>query len=177
MEVISVALAAIALLVSIGVAIGQRREHRATDNLTVALAVLQEFREPDFVTVRHRVLRELKRRPADGAEQGFAALDDSLRVDALAVSHFFDHVGVLVAHRLVDRTAVVGFIGDSIVSCWLALRPYIDGERTSRGDYQEYFEILATIVRRTPPSEIRRRLHRRYGTGRGARGKIGRARG
>ena len=148
-NVISIVLSVVALLVSVTFARRQLRAARNSDSVAVVLELLGEFRDPEMREARGRVLTQLNDKTV-GSTAGLAELPEDLRDGALRVSHFFDHVGLLVAHDLVPADPLVGFFGRGAMNCWDKLRPYILAERARRlqggyasGEYVPYFEAFA----------------------------------
>ena len=155
MELLSIIVSIIALLLSILVAIKQSHDAKSSDSVSAVLELFAEFRKPELVEARQTVIHKLS---VDNycPEVGLYGLPDEVKHSALSVSHFFDHVGVLVAHNLVNREAIIGWIGDSAIYCWDSLFPYIVAERKIRNaPYQEYFELLYEAIQKNPPSRIR----------------------
>ena len=79
---------------------------------------------------------------------------------------FYDNLGALVAHDIIDLEPVAGYLGGSVMDCWTKLAPLVRGEREQRmirgsGDpdrWQDYFENLDALVREHGPERARREL-------------------
>lgn len=94
---------------------------------------------------------------------GFRELhpDDQIRVKH--VSHFYDHIGLVIAHKIVSEKLLTSFMGESAKITWDILEPFILKERElfgpkTNGEYQMFFEDLVARVIENPPHEIRKKL-------------------
>jgi hypothetical protein len=68
------------------------------------------------------------------------------------LSHYFDHLGVLVQSRVVRPKPVAIYIGGSIGEAWKVLEPYIQSERShSSTRYQVNFEYLFLLTNGLTP--------------------------
>ncbi|MFI7413634.1 hypothetical protein ACIBU0_33760 [Streptomyces sp. NPDC049627] len=66
------------------------------------------------------------------------------------VGLFYDDIGKLVAHGIVDERLILGAYGDAIPGTWDTLAPYICAEREKhRNLSMVYFEDLAHRAGRT----------------------------
>ena len=150
-----------ALVVSVVTALRQQRASESSNAVTVILDVFREFRSPEMVKARRYVMQRLDPAVYDPCK-GMDGLPADLKYQAIRISHFFDQLGVLVAHDLVSRDAIVGFLGGSVLSSWDKLSPYIRGDRQVRNaEYQEYFEMLTNICGRDNPKSVLDRVRRR----------------
>ena len=124
----------------------------------LAIDLLREFRHDSMV--RRRLHKELHAYPATN---GFESIDDpELQQLARSMSHWYDNVGLLVAHGMVSPEYVAGFLGHSAIDSWNLLERFIKREQEVRpaGDYQDYFEYLVRIRFEGDlrPEELRRRV-------------------
>lgn len=93
--------------------------------------------------------------------QGIAGLPDDIRGGIRDLAWFYDNLGVLVHHGVVDIRPVSGYLGGSVTYCWGKLEPFIDAERVKRSTspdpqrWQVYFEMLAAEVTNMPPEKAR----------------------
>jgi hypothetical protein len=80
---------------------------------------------------------------------------------------YYDNLGALVAHKIVDIEPIAGYLGGSVVDMWTALEPLVRAERNLRlsasdpARWQLYFEHLALHVHKVPPAKSRPSLPRR----------------
>jgi hypothetical protein len=105
------------------------------------LEFLSQYRDTE--ADRRFIIRELQK--AAEPELGISELPEGIRQRVVNVSHYLDHLGVLVDRELVDATVVYGFMGPSVVRLWSILSPYIEAEaeRRREAEYQDYFRRLA----------------------------------
>ncbi|MFG1646706.1 hypothetical protein ACGFMK_41070 [Amycolatopsis sp. NPDC049252] len=90
--------------------------------------------------------------------QGLACLPLEQQVLVRDLAWYYDNVGALVLHDVVDLEPVAGYLGGSIIDTWEKMCPLIEAERAKRADsgsadpgrWQEYFQYLYNLV------EIRR---------------------
>ena len=76
---------------------------------------------------------------------------------------FYDNLGALVAHGVIDIEPVSGYLGGSVISVWERLEPVVLAERARRAGngmpdpnrWQEYFENLYHLVREVPADRSR----------------------
>ena len=110
--------------------------------------LLREFREPSFTITRHKIKKTLfDENPNNG--NGFAAIrEEELRLQVIAVVHYFDQLGLLVSEKLILAKDVSRFMGKAVEDMWKALLPYIQEERTREGGspmYGRNFDELASV--------------------------------
>jgi len=141
-------LAVLALLISLlslfAAVVTARRQallaQRAND-ASALVELFREYRSQPLASARRNVRDHIKEW---APENGVEGLPDDVRY----LLWFFDNLGVLVAHGVVESGPVIGWLGGSAVSMWDLLQPFILAERTNRprgldpNRYQEYFENL-----------------------------------
>jgi hypothetical protein len=156
LSVLAVAISLVALILSAWSAkIAQR-----ASSLAFALNLLKEFRDPEAVAARRYVFTELRKEFSP--DLGFRNLPEQAQTNVHSASLLCDHIGLCVAHNLVDQTIVAGFVGDSVQRLWSILDPYVRQERQLlqadgfSPEYLEYFEDLAVRLQRQSPSRSRR---------------------
>jgi hypothetical protein len=80
---------------------------------------------------------------------GVDALPDAVR----QLMWFYDNLGLLVVHGVVEPDPVISFVGGSAMWAWERLEPFIRAERATSDEptgghhYQEYFENLVLLAR------------------------------
>lgn len=168
---LSNAIAAIALIVSlaaVGVGFLFGRRQALTARQANQMPVLVDlFREHRSATLAHtRVfVHGLKSDDFDPAD-GLAGLPTDMQVPVRELMWFYDNLGALVAHGIIDLGPVSGYLGGSVVDCWGKLAPLVDGERKKRGlsgsvdpdRWQVYFQNLDGRIRDYSPEQARRDL-------------------
>ena len=113
-------------------------------------SLLREHSKPSFANSRHYILH-----------QELADSDPSLGLEGISIDHrpgiveligFYDLIGVMRAHKLIDRRIVDNYIGRTAISVYIQMKPYISTERNKRGGpYMHYFEHWATCAEITLP--------------------------
>ncbi len=88
--------------------------------------------------------------------------DEGAEHPAIAISHFFDKLGLMVDTNAVHEDAVGGFLGGSIVYWHGLLGRFIVAERNERRSdsrqYQQYFSDLARRMHDREPHARRKHL-------------------
>ena len=154
-NIISIIFSALALIVSAVIAQRQLGASRNSDSTAVLLELLKEYRSPEMLADRTRVLSQLDPSQLDPSV-GFRGLPDEMRVSVHRVSHFFDQVGLLISHGLAPADALITFFGGGATQIWHKLHPYLDSERKMRASpqYQLYFEIFVNYSIRVDPVRL-----------------------
>lgn len=168
---LSNAIAAIALvvaLVSAGAAyyFGRRQSvtARQANQMPVLVDLFREHRSETLAKTREFV-RAFHKDEFD-PDQGLAGLPADMQVPVRELMWFYDNLGALVAHDIIDLEPVAGYLGGSVVGCWAKLAPLVGGEREKRrrggstdpDRWQEYFQNLDVLVREHGPERARRDL-------------------
>lgn len=119
---------------------------------------LNEFRSVEFRN-KHRYVLERLQQEYDAHKTSFSELPDEVKDNVIPISHLFDNMGIFVAFGWIDDNLVLSYMGNAISSTWIVLEPYILEERRRRGDYDYecFFEHLAGLIKKRPPSEIRKK--------------------
>jgi hypothetical protein len=163
LAVLGLGLSIVALGVSVVVARNQLRQSSITNAQPLAIDLFREFRERS--ADRRRLHKELPK--IKDSAKGFESIaDEELQQLARSTSHWYDNIGVLVAHGMVEPEYVAGFLGTSAIDTWNLLKRFIVGDRECRksigqdDDYQDYFEYLVRLRFEgdLPPREVRRRV-------------------
>jgi hypothetical protein len=165
-----------ALIVSIGSAFGAaaaalyaaRQAHQAkvANAFPAVIDMFSEYRSPALSRARSRVFDLLDEQPTNPVP--LSELPDEARENALAVCHYLDNLGVLVAEQLMDAAVAARYLGDTCLALWKRLRPYIEAEREKRArrgfagprDYLRYFEHLGAAFEELEPARQRANLKR-----------------
>jgi hypothetical protein len=153
----------IAIAVSLFTALKQATLMRHANALPVTIDLVREFRAPEFKKSYYYVTQELTGQQAPSL--GYRLPNDAAE-RVIAVSHFWDNLGLLVRFGIVNEQLIIAFMGSPILRSWVALEPYIRAERAMRvsgqqgsDDYQEFFEHLAALATRKSPSSVIDDLH------------------
>lgn len=151
-------LSVIALAVS---AIMTRRQlvlARHNNSLPVLVDLFREHRSSRLAEARQFVYSGLA---ACNLKDGLAGLPPEKRELVRDLAWYYDNLGALVLHEVVDVELVAGYLGGSVVAVWESMRPLIEAERLRRTHdadprrWQEYFENLAVLISEVPPTKAR----------------------
>lgn len=156
----------LALLVSIGsvaAAVRQLKLARDTNSMPVLIEMFREHRSAYLADAREYVRTSLSGRDLS---HGLASIPKARRQKQVRdLLWFYDNIGVMVVHEIVDIEIVSGYLGGSALAIWKELRPMIEAERQRRRDagdpdperWQDYFERLTVAIASSPP-ELSRSL-------------------
>lgn len=165
MELAGLLLAVAALAISLATAHRQLRLARHANVVPVLIDLFREHRSRSLADARRFVYTGL-----DGCDLslGLSGLPDDQKRDSVReLMWYYDNLGAMVAHKIVDLEPVAGYLGGSVVDMWNALEPLVRAERNRRAQasdparWQLYFEHLALEVQRLPPDKARPSLPRR----------------
>lgn len=137
---------------------------RQANQMPVLVDLFREHRSDTLAKTREYV-RALHTDAFD-PDQGLAGLPQDMQVPVRELMWFYDNLGALVAHGIIDLDPVAGYLGGSVVGCWAKLEPLVLAEREERRRngstdpyrWQEYFENLNALVRGHGPERARRDL-------------------
>jgi hypothetical protein len=154
----------VALAVSGAVSIRQLRLTEHANTLPVLVDLFREHRSVRLAQAR-RVVHE--RLPSCDLSAGLAGLPEDDRDLVRELAWFYDNLGALVAHGVVDIEPVSGYLGGSVISVWEGVQPLVQAERAKRtrnampdpNRWQEYFENLYHLVLETPADRARAATH------------------
>ncbi|MGH1556471.1 DUF4760 domain-containing protein [Streptomyces sp. L7] len=146
-----------ALLVSGAASYRQLRPAAHANTLPVLVELFREHRSDYPAEARWFVHQEL---PGRDVSEGLHSLRD--------LAWFYDNLGALVAHGIVDIDPVSGYLGGSVISTWESMAPLIAAHRVRRraagrdgdAEWQGYYENLYHLIKKKPPAAVRNRLER-----------------
>jgi len=160
-------IAVLTSIISLVIVLRQTLILKHANALPILIDMLREYRSADFKR-HYRYIADDLRKECDPEQTGYTNLPVTAAIHVLPVSHFFDNLGLLVAHGIINEELVLSFMGESIEFAWLVLEPYIvkEGElrkairegELKKADYQEFFRDLVKRVRTNPPAQIRQKL-------------------
>lgn len=140
-----------------------RKQNRAAvgqNQLPVVLDAFQASHAPGWIPAEEYVLTRLE--TEHEPDRGYRALPENAREHAAALGLFYDDLGKLVAHHVVEKELVIGAYGGTIVRVWDALAPYVYAERRLYGNhFWIYFEHLAALTATTSPESVYAQLRSR----------------
>ncbi|MEU2785670.1 hypothetical protein [Streptomyces sp. NPDC007110] len=140
----------------------QLRLTEHTNTLPVLVDLFREHRSTRLALAREMVFQQL---PAWDLSTGMEGLPEAERNLIRELAWFYDNLGALVSHGVVDIEPVSGYLGGSVISVWEKMEPLVQVERAKRAQnglpdpnrWQAYFENLYHLVRETPPPQARAR--------------------
>lgn len=123
------------------------------NHLPVVLEAFKETRNPQWFSAQEYVLTELAKQ--HDPDCGHRGLPENALIHANTIGLFYDDLGKLVAHGVIDQSLVIGSYGTNIVRLWDALAPYVYTERRKYGLHSWiYFEDLAARTAATHPEVV-----------------------
>ncbi|MFE6398923.1 DUF4760 domain-containing protein [Streptomyces alboflavus] len=162
MEIAALVVSVVALMMSVSVSFRQLRLTQHANTLPVLVDLFREHRSVRLARARQVVHERL---PALDLSAGLDGLPEDERELVRELAWFYDNLGALVAHGVVDVEPVSGYLGGSVISVWEGMRPLVEAERAKRARntmpdpnrWQEYFENLYLLVRENPADRARAR--------------------
>ncbi|RBQ15584.1 hypothetical protein DP939_35005 [Spongiactinospora rosea] len=143
-----------ALAISVFLTLRQIRLASGGLHLPVVLETFLHSRNPAWFKAQEYVLTMLAHEYQ--AERGWRGLPEQARAQVNTIGLFYDDLGKLVAHGMIDQRLVIGSYGTNIVRLWDALAPYVYTERHNHAPlhFWIYFEDLAARTAATPPETV-----------------------
>ncbi|MFF3246516.1 hypothetical protein ACFYWY_22930 [Streptomyces sp. NPDC002870] len=162
--VIAVVLSVVTLLVSVLAlvisAMLARRQLLSSRNANVLAMILEGFKDTrgdDYLQAVEYVLYRLATEHQPPVP--YMDLPQGPKKYVQRVGLFYNHLGKLVAHGIVDESLIIGSYGRSLLRAWTVLAPYVYLEREARRRHvMPYFEDLAWRVSVKPPEDVYREL-------------------
>jgi hypothetical protein len=159
-NLITLAISLTALVVSVLMTLRQIRLASGGIHLPVVLEAFKESRNPEWFAAQEYILNQLAEEHAPAC--GWRGLPMTSRTHVNTIGLFYDDLGKLVAHGMIDERIVIGSYGTMITLVWDALAPYVYAEREAHGLYfWIYFEDLAVRVAATHPKTVYAKLRLR----------------
>lgn len=158
---LAIVIAIVALVVSGATATWQIFLTRHGNTVPVLIDLFREHRGPNLARIRGVVYNDV---PQMDLSKGLPGLPQEHREDIRDLLWFYDNLGVLVVHRIIDIRPVSGYLGSAAVFVWNRMKPMILSERERRvregldidpGRWQHYFELLVEEIRLNPPGSSR----------------------
>lgn len=160
MEIAAVVVSVLALCVSGTISLRALRISRHQNETRILIELFTEHRSPHLAAARVYVHEQLRQfNPAEGLEAIPADKRDMVR----DLAWFYDNLGVLVHHDVVDLAPISGYLGGSVLDVWPKMRPFVLAEREKRRiagttdptRWQAYFEMLHDRISKLPPEQAR----------------------
>jgi hypothetical protein len=158
-------IAVLALVTSMLVGWHSRKEARHSNAIPTLVELFREHRSDELTEARRFVYFELS---SYDPQSGFDGIPEEKRSLVRDLTWYYDHLGVLVAHGVVDIEPVSGYLGGTLSQSWEALRPFIEAERAKRigspdpSRSQIYYENLYLLVSEVTPQLARKKAGDRW---------------
>jgi hypothetical protein len=146
-NVITIAVAFGALIVSLFFAMRQTGIMRQSNQLPVFVDMVREFRSEEFQRYEQYILRDLG--PNNNPELGVMKLPDEARLAVLTIQSFFGTLATLITEGFISEEAAVLLLGYRANELWEKLEPFVIGEREIRGngEFSCYYEDFVCRIR------------------------------
>lgn len=135
---------------------------RHANSVTTLVDLFREHRSDYLASAREFAYTELHQYDISSGLEGLPPEKRKMVRDLAA---YYNNLGALVAHGVVDIAPVSGFLGGSVLTVWEKLSPIIDVERARRSSFhdphgwQRYFENLYLLLREQRPEQALRKQH------------------
>lgn len=146
-----------ALTASVLIPYGQLRSSQRANTLAMVFNGFRETRTPEFRTSVEYVLYRLRREFPDAIS--YVDLPAGPKEHVRQVAFFYDELGKLVVHGVVDQDLVIGSYGLTIHRTWSAIAPYVYREREIRQRVVlPYLEHMAAVTSEITAADIHRKM-------------------
>ncbi|MFF0734205.1 hypothetical protein ACFYVK_21575 [Streptomyces chartreusis] len=164
MEVAALVVSVVALAASGIVSVRQLRLTEHANTLPVLVDLFREHRSEQLAQARQLVFDQLSGWDLSSGMEGLPEAERNLLRE---LAWFYDNLGALVTHDVVDIEPISGYLGGSVISVWEGMEPLVRVEREKRAHcglpdadrWQAYFENLYHLVRAMPPEHARAQAH------------------
>lgn len=129
MQTASFVLSIVAIVVSLLNSLRQWRLSRHSNSLRVVVDLFKEHRDDRLARARLLVATELSNYDLS---EGLSGLPEEERQLVRDLIWFYDNLGALVVHDIVDIEPIAGYLGGSVVAVWEKMSPVIKVEREKR---------------------------------------------
>jgi hypothetical protein len=159
LNILSLVLSLFALTISVLLAIQQLRIMRQSNLLPVVAELFHKMSSRELAEHLHYINTTL--RLECDSQSGYSNLSEPAGTHVRSISFFYDRLGMLVAHRVVNERFAISAFGTHCDRTWRLLEPFVYGERRLRGrstGFQVYFEDLVCRIRTNPPPVVISRI-------------------
>ena len=131
---------------------------RQSKTMPVLIDLFREHRSERLADARYFVQHELAEYDLT---KGLSELPAEKQTLTRELAWFYDNLGALVTHGIIDVSPLSGYLGVSVLAVWEKMRPLIETERIKRQDsldpqrWQIYFENLYHLIQEMPPEKAR----------------------
>lgn len=158
MEPAAVTISIVALATSVFLGWKALTLSRQSNTMPVLIDLFREHRSERLADARHFVHHQLGEYDLT---KGLSELPEEKQTLVRELAWFYDNLGSLVTHGIIDVAPVSGYLGVSVLAVWEKMRPLIETERIRRQDsrdpqrWQIYFENLYHLIQEMPPEKAR----------------------
>lgn len=131
---------------------------RHSNSMPVLIEMFREHRSKQLADAREFIYYNL----ADyDPSQGLSVLPEEKQNLVRDLAWFYDNLGALVAHGVIDVSPVSGYLGQSVLLYWEKIQPLVEAERKKRNEsydpqrWQIYFENLYYLIQQQSPEQAR----------------------
>ena len=131
---------------------------RHSNTMPVLVELFGQHRSQRLADTRAFVYKDLGK---FDLSEGLGGLPEDKQILIRELAWFYDNLGALVTHGVVDVAPISGYLGQSVTLVWEQMRPLVESERKRRSDsydaerFQIYFENLYHLVQELPPAQAR----------------------
>lgn len=158
MELAAVIISIVALAASVLIGWKALTLSRQSNTMPVLIDLFREHRSQRLADARQFVHHQLTEYDLT---KGLSELPEEKQTLVRELAWFYDNLGALVTHGIIDVSPVSGYLGVSVLTTWEKMQPLIEAERITRQDsfdpqrWQIYFENLYYLIREMPPEKAR----------------------
>jgi len=160
LNVLALVISVAAFVTSIYVA---RRQLKLTQDSNVLPIIIDAFKETRTLQFSQSIEFVRDKLSVDySSEDGYRNLPEQAKAHIRRVGLFYDDIGKLVAHQIVDEQLVIGAYGSAVVKMWDRMAPFVYAERQRHDNLtMAYFEDLASRAYETTMQDVHRGIHLR----------------
>ena len=131
---------------------------RHSNTIPVLVDLFGEHRNTRLADARQFVYNDLAKHDLS---LGLGGLPEEKQTLVRDLAWFYDNLGALVTHGVVDVAPISGYLGGSVIAVWEKMEPLVEAERKRRSNlydpqrWQMYFENLYRLIRENPPEKAR----------------------
>lgn len=151
LNVVAVAASLAALTISSILAVRQHRTARNANQLPVVVELLREIRSSETYGKELFLQEEL---PKQDPSLGFSKLPEPLRSYAYEVGGYYLMLGYLVLLEILDERLAILPVHYRAAETWRAMKPFVEGERSLRGDQLSFMNVLEAFIAKVEGADI-----------------------
>ncbi|QQM42462.1 DUF4760 domain-containing protein [Streptomyces liliifuscus] len=157
LNVVTLFVSVTALVTSAWLARSQLMSARKSTVLAMILEGFKDSRGDDYLEAVEYVLYRLAVEHPQPVS--YLQLPEEAKRHVQRIGLFYNDLGKLVAHGIIDESLIIGLYGRSLLRAWIVLAPFVYLERQAhRRNTMPYFEDIAWRASNTPPEVVYRKL-------------------